>query len=453
MANHALTKVSVIIPAFNQARFLAQAVESVLRQTHREIEVVVIDDGSTDTTPEVAQSFGDRIKYVRQDNAGLPAARNRGLQESTGEYVSFLDSDDFFQPDKIERQARLLDADAALGFVYCDVVMVDEAGQALADGYSVTASGRRLSGDIFPSLMLGGYFPPHTVLIRRRVLESVGNFDPELGGHADYDLWLRVAGAGHRAGYVDEKLASYRNHGDSMSKDGQHMADTRAATLRKIARLHPELVGQAAHELQRVHQELFSANQWLNANWKRALQETSITATGRDTNARQQFQFLKLLPQARLVRGQPEQMAVWDVTLNDERSQAIWLHPPAEALFEIPCAEAGQLRTAVALHPDVWANPKSGGCEFHIRIDGRLAFVIALDPVNLAADQCWYELTLEVPATSHARHSISLETRAVGGSAEFRWALWRAPRFVVKNAGAPVATAARPAAEPVPTSF
>ena len=125
-----MPKVSVIIPAYNQAKFLAVAIDSCLEQTYRDIEVIVVEDGSTDETRDVAARFGDRISYIHQENTGLAGARNRGIGESKGEYLCFLDSDDFFHPQKIQRQVELIEADPQLGFVYCDIVTTDEAGQA-----------------------------------------------------------------------------------------------------------------------------------------------------------------------------------------------------------------------------------------------------------------------------------------------------------------------------------
>ncbi|HUI06987.1 MAG TPA: glycosyltransferase [Verrucomicrobiae bacterium] len=261
-----MSRASIIIPAFNQAGFLAQAIESALQQTHADTEVVVVDDGSTDDTSQVAARFADRrnFKLIRQANTGLPGARNRGLAESAGDYVCFLDSDDYLAPEKIAKQARLLDENPDLGFVYCDIVTIDEAGRPVAEQYSVGKTGRPLSGNIFQSLMLCGYFPPHTVLIRRSILSALGGFDPALGGHADYELWLRVAGAGYRACYQDERLAFYRNYSRSMSKDGQHMLETRVAAFRKIVRLYPDAVAEGLNQLQLANQDLVVANQWLS---------------------------------------------------------------------------------------------------------------------------------------------------------------------------------------------
>lgn len=250
-----MTKVSIIIPAYNQAHFLAEAIESALGQTFNDIEVVVIDDGSTDATAEVARRYLERpgFKLVRQSNGGLPNARNRGIAESSGEYLCFLDSDDSYHPGKIARQVEILDGDPGVGWVYCDIVTIDQDGKPVADQFSVARSQRPLSGDLFGSLILSGYFPPHTVMIRRRVLDEVGVFDPELGGHADYDLWLRVAGAGFKAVFIPAAHAIYRTHPGSMSRDGVHMEESRVATLRKITRMHPDRVASGLNKLQALN--------------------------------------------------------------------------------------------------------------------------------------------------------------------------------------------------------
>jgi hypothetical protein len=146
-------------------------------------------------------------------------------------------------------------------------------------------------------------------------------------------------------------------------------------------------------------------------------------------NSEVMFECLKHIGQARLVRGAPEQLAVWEVTFEGNSFKSMFLQPPAEVVFEIPTGATGRLTTAVMLHPEVWEKSESGGCEFHIRVDGRVAFVVSLDPVNLPFDRRWHEINLDIPESSHGRHQIHFETRAVGKSNDFRWALWRAPQF------------------------
>ena len=425
------SKVSIIIPMFNQAQYVAQAIESALGQNHRNVEVIAVDDGSTDNTPAVAAQFTGRpnFKYIRQENTGLPGARNRGLAEATGDYVCFLDSDDYFSPDKTARQAQLLDENPELGFVYCDIVTVDPAGQPAAEQFSIGKISRVLSGNIFQSLMLGGYFPPHTVMIRRSILSELGGFDPELGGHADYDLWLRMSGAGHKTCYQDEPLAFYRTHPDSMSKDGLHMNETRVATFRKIARLYPDAFAESLNHLQQTAQDYFHANQLLRESPQSfdgvSLEKPSTTGA----TASQTYAFLQHHSDAKLIKGKPDQTAIWEATMDGRTAKAVYLQPPAELAFHLPTGARGSLISAVTIHPDAWDKPEAGGCEFHVRADGRLAYVLAIDPARLATDRHWHEIKFEIPENPAGFHNISFETKSIGSTA-FRWALWRTPRFV-----------------------
>ena len=425
-----MSKVSIIIPAYNQARFLGQAIASALGQEQAEVEVIVVDDGSTDDTPAVVATFADNpnLKSIRQPNTGLPGARNRGLAEATGDYVCFLDSDDYYAPAKAARQARMLDENPALGFVYCDIITVDPSGQPLPDQFSLGRLSRPLSGNIFQSLMEGGYFPPHAVMIRRGILAELGGFDPALGGHADYELWLRVSGAGHPTCYQDEPLAFYRTHPDSMSKDGLHMQETRVATFAKIARLHPDAFAAGLNHLQQSAADSFQANQvlWQAAEQARGVATETRTVNGSATS--RTYSFLQHLPAAKILRGQPDQTAIWETTLDGRTSKAIYLQPPAELVFRLPTGARGLLSTAVAIHPDAWTKPEAGGCEFHLRADGRLAYVLAIDPARLPTDRHWHEIKFEVPENPAGVHDLTLETKSIGPKT-FRWALWRNPTF------------------------
>jgi glycosyltransferase involved in cell wall biosynthesis len=436
-----MSRISIIIPAFNQARFLGQAIESALGQAGAEVEVIVVDDGSTDDTPSVIARYqtAPGFKSIRQPNAGLPAARNRGLAEATGEYLCFLDSDDYFAPEKCNRQAALLEAKPQLGFVYCDITTVDETGAPKPDQISIGQVQRTLTGDIFPALIVGGYFPPHTVMIRKKVLDVVGPFDPALGGHADYDLWLRVA-AEFQAEYMDEKLAFYRDWGASMSKNREHMNETRVRTLQKIARLHPELAGIGLHQLQADSEKLFLANQRLNGELIQALVRSTPLSAQNDRD--QVYSLLVNLAAARLMQGQKDQSAIWDVVLEGQPTKALLLQPPIEMVFDIPTGAAGVFATHIAMHPDVWLKEDSGPCEFQVQIDRRLALAAVLDPTHLATDRHWHGINLEVPASPRGNHQISIRTRSPNGANMFRWALWRNPRFAwqsIAGAEAPAA--------------
>lgn len=235
--------VSVIIPAYNDRRFVRTAVESVLAQTHQAVEAIVVDDGSTDDTPEVLASFGKRIRWVSQANRGPAAARNTGLTLAAGEYVTFLDADDRFLPDKLRRQLGCLSETPSAGWVYCDVLFVDEGGQRLCCASERFAYARRarLEGDLFPELFPGNFIPFHAPLIRRQCLRDVGPFDDDrrLIGVEDWDLLLRLS-VRARAAYVPEVLAECLVRSGSLSADPSARDRRRFDLLDKASRTFPE---------------------------------------------------------------------------------------------------------------------------------------------------------------------------------------------------------------------
>lgn len=262
--------VSIVIPCYNQGRYLASAVESALAQTHKDVEVVVVDDGSTDDTAQVMERFvGDpRVTLLRQENRGPSAARNAGVAASKGAFLNFLDADDDITPEKLERQLAVMEADPGIGFAYCDIRYMDEDGAEIKDKKELSvADGRReLSGDIFDQLFTGGFFPPNAPLVRRIAFEEVGGFDPALRGCCDWDLWLRLSGRGFTAQYLNEKLARYRLHLAGMSRDVQHMREDEQRVIGKILTLFPERAAKAYSALRLQLDELWEANTWLNAH-------------------------------------------------------------------------------------------------------------------------------------------------------------------------------------------
>lgn len=241
--------VTVITPCYNQARFVRQAVQSCLEQDYRPLQVIVIDDGSTDDPRGALEGLGgEPVEIISQENRGLPAARNRGFEAAQGEFIKFLDADDWLAPTLLRRQVEVLRSDPSLGFVYCDFHRTDETGAPL-DERAIRERPRRLEGDLLPTLLAGGFFPPHTVMVPRRVLERVGLFDPELASNEDYELWMRIAASGYRATFIDERLVYYRQHGNNMSGNRSRMDATRRAALHKIMRRFPGRTAAALVEL------------------------------------------------------------------------------------------------------------------------------------------------------------------------------------------------------------
>jgi GT2 family glycosyltransferase len=212
-----MTHVTVVIPCYNQRNYVADAIRSALSQTHASLDVVVIDDGSTDRSGEVveriAATAGGRVTLLRQDNAGLAAARNRGLAASRGEYVWFLDSDDLLRPSAAAELSARLDARPTLALVCCGW------REVAGDGVTVLGSMRpRAHDDLLTELLLRKlFFFASATLLRRSSLERAGGFDARLRWGEDVDLWLRFALAGETFDFHDSLLLDYRVHVASMT--------------------------------------------------------------------------------------------------------------------------------------------------------------------------------------------------------------------------------------------
>lgn len=206
--------VSVVIPAYNADAHVAEAIGSVLTQSHRNLELIVVDDGSTDRTAEIAESFDDhRVRVVRQANAGPTRARNRGLALAAGEFVAFLDADDSWFPDKLEHQLPSLQSDEEVSAVGCLMHYQSSSGKVLGvAGQTVGGADQEL---IIRARLLP--FPLSATLFRRSTLGIVGGFDEVLPDAAeDLDLLARVGRHG-RISCIEEVLGIYRIHPGSLS--------------------------------------------------------------------------------------------------------------------------------------------------------------------------------------------------------------------------------------------
>ncbi|MGH8875583.1 MAG: glycosyltransferase family 2 protein, partial [Acidimicrobiia bacterium] len=199
--------VSVIIPTYNRSGLVGRALRSVMAQTYRDFEVIVIDDASTDDTAQVVVGFPG-VRYLRNDtNLGGAASRNRGIAAARGDYVAFLDSDDEWLPHKLELQVEAMVEDQGVGAVYCGLYRQDDRTGLLKMGRPIMHR-----GNVRAALLAG--WCPHTVsqfLVRRRSLEEVGGFDAELAGFQDTDLWIRLSQAGAFEA-LDEPLVISHDH-------------------------------------------------------------------------------------------------------------------------------------------------------------------------------------------------------------------------------------------------
>lgn len=209
--------VSVIIPSFNSAHYLADAVNSAFAQTYPAVECIVVDDGSTDRTEEVLNELlarHPRLRIARKANGGPSSARNVGLRLCSGSLVAFLDADDVFLPDKIERQAAFLERHPAVGLVYSDYLLVSKELKPFA----VFAAEMPRRVQPLDSFCYRNWFNPVVTLIRRSVIDAVGEFDEAIAVAEDWDYWIRCAKV-TRMAYLAGPVALYRQHGDQIHRD------------------------------------------------------------------------------------------------------------------------------------------------------------------------------------------------------------------------------------------
>ncbi len=246
-----MPQISVIIPTYNRADMLDDAIQSVLGQTFRDFELIVVDDGSTDGTAVTIQSFGTNVHYIPLPRRGQPAAtRNAGLKQATGEFIAFLDSDDLFLSHKLAAQQAILAQNKQIDVVYSNGYFFRKnprqpTGHVL-DGMPTP------SGHVFSDLIRGNFLFPPVLLVRRKCLEKVGLFNenPAFFGVEDYELWLRLA-ANCSFFYLPGDVAAIRRHPGSISRDTVALRQRVLLILAQIENSQPDaarLHRQAFHE-------------------------------------------------------------------------------------------------------------------------------------------------------------------------------------------------------------
>jgi glycosyltransferase involved in cell wall biosynthesis len=211
-------KISVVIPCYQSAHYLPTAIESILEQTYAPHEVIVVDDGSRDNTREVAVRYSDRVRYVFQDNGGVCAARNRGIQMATGDWIALLDADDAWKPEKLRLQAEAAERHPHALVIYTSSCCLHVDG-------SISPSNQYLPADeLWPALRFHNPIPLSSAMVLRQTLLDAGGFDRRLTSCEDWDLWMRLRLAGPFAS-VDEPLTIYRVTATSMSGNISRMIE------------------------------------------------------------------------------------------------------------------------------------------------------------------------------------------------------------------------------------
>ncbi len=218
MDDDGLPAISVVIPAYNYAQYLAPCIESVLAQSFAPAEVVVVDDASTDDTPEVARAFGDRVSYVRHErNSGLSASRNTGIRNTSAELITFLDADDLMKPDNLLMKSRRFVEYPTARLVFSNVDVIDASGKFL--GVARPQDGARLLSQpqLMAMLLERNPFFASSAVVARQCFQVAGGFDEQLRHAEDWDMWLRLA-ATFDGFWEDAPLLELRTHAASMMK-------------------------------------------------------------------------------------------------------------------------------------------------------------------------------------------------------------------------------------------
>lgn len=289
--------VSVIIPTYNRAADCRRAVESVLAQSHREVEVIVVDDGSEDATREAIEGLDPRVVYLRQENAGVIAARNRGLAAAQGEFIAFLDSDDLFLPWKLEAQLTALRLYPQAGMVWTDMVAMDAEGREIRPAHltamysayryfnreerlregerlgkvwpaapSALAERRMFMANLGAQMFLGNLVHTSTVLLRRECQQAVGFFDTVLvRSGEDYDFHYRVCRLGPVI-YLDVSSIRYRVGAADQLTSPQFHIFMAYNTLRTVSKALAETGGKIALPRHVIRQRMSSVYFWIGQN-------------------------------------------------------------------------------------------------------------------------------------------------------------------------------------------
>ncbi len=234
--------VSVVITCYNYGKYLSGCLESVLAQTYRNIEIIVVNDGSTDITEEVINKYlpDPRIRYVKQENSGQARAKNVGIKNSSGEFIAFLDADDIWRKDKLEKQMPYF-SNSSVGVVYSIAKYIDENGSPFA--YTLESKYLRpQSGSVTENLYLDNFIPFSSAVVRSKCFEEGYLFDESIKMGIDWDLWLRIS-VNYMFELVDEPLLNYRiGHSGQMSKNLEERQRCSDRIMQEFLEKHPGIL-------------------------------------------------------------------------------------------------------------------------------------------------------------------------------------------------------------------
>lgn len=238
--------VSVVIASYNMAQYIGQAINSILAQTWQPLEIIVVDDGSTDNTAEVMASYASNkhITYIATPNQGQPKAKNTGILAATGEYIAFCDADDFWEKDKLTQQMPSF-KNSKVGIVYSEVSYIDEHDRRYLKPHHY----QRYSGKVTEQLLIRNFIPFGTAVIRRACIEKNGIFDENFRMGIDWDLWLRYS-LDWEFAFVSERTYIYREWSGQMSSNYRGRYQHAYLILAKFIKQHgdnvsPKIINRA----------------------------------------------------------------------------------------------------------------------------------------------------------------------------------------------------------------
>jgi glycosyltransferase involved in cell wall biosynthesis len=226
-----MPQISVIIPCFNNGKYLRECLDSVLSQTFQDFEVIVVDDGSADDSPSIIKSYGSRVKYIRQNNKGPSSARNAGIKIAQGNYIAFQDADDVWLARKLELQYRFLQENPPYLWVYSDMSTFNDK-QVLQESWFSDRSTHE--GKVLEKLINNNFIPTITVLIKKQLLLEVGGFDEKLRSCEDKELWLRLS-LKYPVGRLNQVLAKRRFHAHNLVRDNRLLIASEIEALKRLA--------------------------------------------------------------------------------------------------------------------------------------------------------------------------------------------------------------------------
>jgi glycosyltransferase involved in cell wall biosynthesis len=265
-----MPKISVIIPTYNRAQYITHALDSVLCQTFPDYEIIVVDDGSTDNTQDILKKYEGKIKTIRQDNQGISKTRNRGIQMAKGEYIAFLDSDDYWAPEKLKEQIQVLDSYPKVGIVYARMPIINKQGEKIG----MKPAG--VSGKNFKELLeVWGDIPTSTVMTRRDCFDKAGLFESSLEPMEDIDMWIRIARFYDLYEIENKVLAYYRRHDEQITTNKSKVYTGLLRIYTKIYNTYPEAPRDLMIRRIVENQYLLAKENYTQGDYKNALNNAS----------------------------------------------------------------------------------------------------------------------------------------------------------------------------------